>query len=316
MTENDEKLYPLVSCIVTCYQKIPLLYEAIDSVLVQDYASLELLVTDDGSKDFPSEQINAYIDGKKGRNVKRYYVIHNDENVGTVRNIRRALNCASGQFCINLDGDDAFHHNTVISEIVSYMNENDLDFIGTGKIKCDDQLNGIETLPSEEERSAISRMNTPRKQLHSFAVFQFFNIASGSGMAYRRDRVQELGLFDESFRNWQDGPSLVSYVKRGYLFVCNPSIVATKYRDGGVSNSPENNQDAFVHISEDRKRFIERVTIPDRWNPHVFRRRSILFRYYWDVSKTNWGRIKAFLRYPEQGIKMRIRKHKRIFRKK
>lgn len=291
------------------------MYEAIDSVLVQDYPNLELLVTDDGTPDFPIENVRAYIAQRKRENIRKVLVVHHDENVGTVRNITGILKYAAGEYCVNLDGDDVFHHETVISEIIRYMTEHNLDYLGTGKIKCDEQLNEIEPLPSRSERVSLSRLNTPKKQLHAFAVFRFFNISSGTGMAYSRDCVRRMGLFDEAYRNWQDGPSLVSYVQHGKMIPFNPDIIAIKYRDGGVSNSPGQNRSAFAHISADRLRFIERVTIPDHWNPYVFRRRRILFRYYWDTSTSTAERLLAFLRYPEEGIRMRIQKYRNLLSK-
>lgn len=312
VTEKKAGEYPLVSCIVTCFQKVPYLFEAIDSVMTQDYPNLELIVTDDGTVDFNKGQIEDFIADAKRENLVDYCVIHHDENIGTVRNIRSALKRAKGEFCVNLDGDDVFHHNTVVSEIINEMIKRNLDVLECSKIRCDGELNDIEMLPTPCEKERIIGLNTAKKQFHSFAVFQFLNIGGGSGLAYRREEVERIGLFDERYRNWQDGPSLVAYVKSKGMIPVNYDIVAIKYRGGGVSNSPAKNRDAFSHISDDRKKFIENVTIPDCWNPHVFSRRKILFRYYWDSSKTNRERIKTFLRFPEQGVKMRINKYHKL----
>lgn len=303
---------PLVTCIVTCYIKVPYLYEAIESVLSQEYPNLELIVTDDGTPEFNAEDISDFINRNKKKNIRNTRVIHHNENVGTVRNIRGAIDISNGKYCVNLDGDDVFHHDTVITEMVDTMEKKGLDLLEGSKIRCDSELNAIEKLPTPKEMKMISKLNTAKKQLHAFAVFQFYNIGGGSGIAYLREKAFNIGLFDESYRNWQDGPSLVSYVRHGKRIPFFPEIIAIKYRGGGVSNAPKKNADSFSHISEDRIKFIETVTIPDRWNPHVFLRRKILFRYFWDISNTNWERISVFLRFPEQGIKMRINKYKKM----
>ena len=87
MNDHATNKLPLVSCVVTCYKKVPYLIEAIDSVLMQDYPRIELLVTDDGTVDFPSEEISNYIEKKKGPGIERYVVFHHEVNVGTVKNM-------------------------------------------------------------------------------------------------------------------------------------------------------------------------------------------------------------------------------------
>ena len=303
MCEAFDKGLPLVSCIVTCYQKIPYLYEAVDSVLAQDYPRLELIVADDGSDGFSAERLLSYINEKKASNITNVVICHQEANVGTVRNIRTALKHAAGSYCVNLDGDDIFDHDTVISEMTAYAQSNNLDLLECGKRRCDETLNEIELLPTPEERKKLQRLNTAKKQYHSFAVLRFLNIGGGSGMLYRKELVEQIGLFDLAYRNWQDGPSLLAYVKQGKTVPVNHAIIAIKYRGGGVSSYPGQNRASSVHIGFDRMRYIGSITVPDRWNPYVFRRRRFLFHYYWENANTKGQQLFLLLRFPIIGIR-------------
>ena len=52
---------PLVSCITTTYKKFDYLYQTLDSVFMQDYPNIEIIIGDDGSPDFPEKKIWKYI---------------------------------------------------------------------------------------------------------------------------------------------------------------------------------------------------------------------------------------------------------------
>lgn len=303
MGEAINKELPLVSCIVTCYQKIPYLYEAVDSVLDQTYPHIELIVADDGSTGFSTEAFSSYITSKKQTNIRNFVICHQEVNVGTVQNIRYALGYAAGMYCVNLDGDDVFDHKTSLSEMMEYMLSNHLDLLECGKRRCDENLCEIELLPTISEKKKLHKLNTAKKQYHSFAALRFLDIGGGSGMLYKKESVVRYGLFDSTYRNWQDGPSLLAYVRHGKMIPVNHEIISIKYRGGGVSSYPEKNAAASKHISADRMRFIAKNTVPDRWSPYFFRRRRFMFYYYWDNAATKSRQLLVLLRFPVMGLR-------------
>ncbi len=77
----------LFSVIVLCYRKFEFVYEAIDSVLKQKYSNIELIVSDDGSDEFPEEKILNFIKANKKENISRVIINHEKKNLGTVRHI-------------------------------------------------------------------------------------------------------------------------------------------------------------------------------------------------------------------------------------
>ena len=304
MGEDIIRELPLVSCIVTCFQKIPYLYEAVDSVLEQSYPQIELIVADDGSTGFAEKELSSYIEVRKRSNIKNVVILHQNMNVGTVQNIRYALGFVAGSYCVNLDGDDVFDHDTVLSEMMEYMLSNQLDLLECGKRRCDEKLNEIEMLPTISERKKLYKLKTAKKQYHSFAVLRLLNIGGGSGMLYMKDSVARYGLFDSSYRNWQDGPSLLAYVRHGKRIPVNHEIIAIKYRGGGVSSYPGKNAIASKHIGTDRMRFIANNTVPDRWNPYFFRRRRFMFYYFWENARTKGQQLLVLFRFPVMGLRL------------
>lgn len=316
MTNTTANNYPLVSCVVTCYKKVPYLYEAIASVLMQDYPRVELLVTDDGTADFPTGEICEYIERNKGPGIENYVVFHHEVNVGTVKNMNGMLKIARGDYFVNLDGDDAFYDSSVISKVICRFQETTADLLSCGRMLCDTQMNPIKQLPDPDDVIAAKKLNTAKKQFHSFAVFKFHNIASGSAMYFSRECMERVGMFDDSYRQWQDGPWLTKYVQLGKAIPTAYDILAVKYRDGGVSNNKKLNLDSSTHLAKDWRHFIDQFTVADRWSPYVFRRRYYVFSQRWDNCKSRAQQMRLLLCYPERAISMLFQKTKKLFRKK
>ena len=86
-----------VSVIIPTYCRAPLLCEAIDSVLAQDFDDLEVIVVDDGSTDETGAMMHKY-----GAQVR--YVRQSNQGLSTARN--EGLSMARGEFIALLDDDD------------------------------------------------------------------------------------------------------------------------------------------------------------------------------------------------------------------
>ena len=61
--------YPLWSVLVFCYQNQNKLFGMLDSIFRQDYPRIQLIVSDDGSRDFDAEAVRSYIEENRGGNI-------------------------------------------------------------------------------------------------------------------------------------------------------------------------------------------------------------------------------------------------------
>lgn len=89
---------PKVSVIIPTYNRLPMLKEAVHSVLAQDYEDMELIVVDDGSTDGTGEEIKGY--GGRVRLIQ----FSTNKGVSAARN-KGILN-ARGKYIAFLDSDD------------------------------------------------------------------------------------------------------------------------------------------------------------------------------------------------------------------
>lgn len=102
---------PLVSVLMTSYNREKFIGEAIESVLKSTYKNFELLIVDDCSKDSTVEIAEKYASSDN-----RIKVFINKENLGDYPNRNHAASLANGQFIMFVDSDDT-------------INEDALDFL-------------------------------------------------------------------------------------------------------------------------------------------------------------------------------------------
>src|SRR5690242_3046268 len=107
--------YPLVSILMTSYNRERYISEAIESVLASTYTHFELIIVDDCSKDQTFAIAKEY--EKKDQRVKVYL---NQKNLGDYPNRNKAASYAKGVYIMFVDSDDKIFENG-IKECVSLM---------------------------------------------------------------------------------------------------------------------------------------------------------------------------------------------------
>ncbi len=106
ITENIEK--PLVSVLMTAYNREKYISEAIESVVNSAYQNWELIIIDDCSKDKTVEIARSY--EEKDRRIKVYV---NEKNLGDYPNRNMAAGYARGKYIKYLDSDDLMYPHTL-----------------------------------------------------------------------------------------------------------------------------------------------------------------------------------------------------------
>jgi len=90
---------PLVSVIITTYNRAALLPRAINSVLNQTYQNFELIIVDDGSTDNTEEVVRSF-------NDKRIIYHKHERNKGVLGAKNTGFDLAKGEYNCRLDDDD------------------------------------------------------------------------------------------------------------------------------------------------------------------------------------------------------------------
>lgn len=121
---------PLVSVVVTTYNRPELLRLALASIAAQTYRDIEVVVVNDAGTDVRDvvEQAMALGD------VKQWQYLANERNLGKPASINRALREARGELIAHLDDDDEFLPDHVLAAVNALALEPQLDAVYFGSI--------------------------------------------------------------------------------------------------------------------------------------------------------------------------------------
>ncbi len=111
---------PLVSVLMTAYNREKYIAEAIESVLASTYQNWELIIVDDGSRD--KTVLIARDFEQKDERIKVYI---NEKNLGDYPNRNKAASYAKGKYLKYLDSDDTIYADGLeycVTEMEKYPN--------------------------------------------------------------------------------------------------------------------------------------------------------------------------------------------------
>lgn len=270
---------PLFSCVIATYNKFEYLFEAIKSVLNQNYPKIELIVADDGSDNFPFEEVENYIANKMNSNIVRYKILHQNINVGTVKNINTALREIQGEYFLSMAGDDALYSSSTIGAIVEKFLLMDSNIISFSRQRCTESgMKPIRIMPTGQVYKFIYRLDSPEKQYHAFAQGMFFDAFSGSSISCKTSFMKKMGYYDERYRLVEDATFFMKVTRLGYKIDSAFDVIITKYREGGISNSKSDKYAKIRKIMvQDLIELYKTEILPNKKQFNLFERRYMKY---------------------------------------
>ena len=214
------------------YNQKQYIYEAIDSVLCQDYDDIEFIINDDCSKDFDEKEVRKYIEKKAKKNIK--LIIHkNKKNVGIVKSINECIKLSSGEYISFFAADDALNNNSVISNYVKRFDcEPSVDVWCFQCLMYDKKMENIYYKFISEEKGEIINSLSQKKL---FSMISLGCIFAAGATAFKRS-VLINKPFDEEYSVIEDWPYYISLARENYK-IKYYNYIALNHRDGGVSHS-------------------------------------------------------------------------------
>lgn len=111
------------SVIMPVYNLEDYVLRAINSVLVQNYKNIELIIVDDGSID----KTKVICQNAELKDTRVKYIYQSNHGVASARN--HGMRVASGDYIMFLDGDDKLHNANVIKKVNEILNEAKYDLL-------------------------------------------------------------------------------------------------------------------------------------------------------------------------------------------
>jgi len=191
-----------VSVIVPTYKRSEDIARAVDSVLAQTIDSFEVIVVDDNGVGTEDGEKTAEVMKKYEGDTRVKYLRHEvNKNGSAARNT--GIRASEGDYISFLDDDDTYCPGRLLA---MYNKLESLDdswgACYTGYVKY--MANGKKQYSAEKNEG----------DLFLQALMRSLYIGSGSNLFFSRKAVEDIGLFDESFRRNQDLEYLARILKK------------------------------------------------------------------------------------------------------
>lgn len=235
---------------IVCYRNWEYLKETIDSVLEQDYHAIQLIVSDDGSGNFPIQEFEEYIETHKRDNIVSYIVRESEQNEGTVRHLNRVLECIEGEFFMIMAADDMLDNRGVFSRYVqAFAREGD----SCGVVMAQTAMYDI-TMTNVLEYfvwpDVIAAINEPKAADDLLQQLYYMPCVPTTSTCFRRWVIDQYTPFDTDYFLIEDYPFHIKLAEAG-VKMHYENFVSARHRDGGISHG------AVTALSQTKRRYYQ-----------------------------------------------------------
>jgi glycosyltransferase involved in cell wall biosynthesis len=185
--------FPLCSVIVPVYNHEHWLRECLDSVCLQTYPRIELIVIDDCSSDGSFEAAKSITSSSTySRRFERIVCERTTVNSGAHAALNIGMGRTRGSYLFFLNSDDRFHP-ARLSRMVAHMRETGKGFAFSAVTPL--MMPGSEIPAQLLEGLAAIEHRVPFLPSLSFAFLQFNHTVTTGNFAIRRDLAEQVGPF-------------------------------------------------------------------------------------------------------------------------
>lgn len=215
---------PLVSVIITTYNRPRMLQRAIDSVLNQSYKNIEVVVVDDNNPDSKGRKKTAALMNKYKEEKNVIYIKHHKNmNGAAARNT--GIKNSSGVIVSYLDDDDWYLKEKIEKQVAYLLSNGQYDAVYCGWQK--NNKNVISTKTGDLTYEILSGKNP---------------IITNTIMM-KKDAAVNCGGWDERFQRGQETAFLLRYFKCGYkIGVVPEKLVEFDMSDRSNMSDPRTNE--------------------------------------------------------------------------
>lgn len=241
----------LISVIVLSYESRSVISRTLHSVFAQDYSRIELIVADDGSKDFSREYVEELCSCSSSENVERCEIIAALENEGTVRNLWRALDVMQGDYFVVLGAGDSFVDKGSLTAYMTgfYLRAwKPLLVTGLAEMWSEDMNRCMRVIPEGTSRRALQSEDSGAL----LNVLAYDCAVPIVATCFHKDFIGRVGAFDCAYRYYEDYPTFIRMAVKG-ITPAYLDRAMVRHAAGGVANG-DGSPKIALGLFEDRSR--------------------------------------------------------------
>ncbi len=256
--------FPLVSIVVPTFNQGHYLPIAMDSVMFQDYHSIEIIITNHGSTDNTSQIIATYLEQvetqetsflefyqedyepefvrkyeKRYPDTRKIKIIESRENIGGTESYNEGFKAATGKYCTYLVADDYFLPNA-LKTMVSVLERKKVDVVFSDMHIVDDHGHILQRLlkPEYDFKKSLA---------------DWFHL--GVSRLYRRDLHEKVGYYNPEYKNANDYDMFLRFAMNGASFFHIPEVLycTRKHNQDSVDEPASWRNNGYVNLMKESK---------------------------------------------------------------
>lgn len=211
---------PLVSIVIITYNSERFVLETLESAKSQTYENIELIISDDGSKDSTIDICQDWITENKNRFV-RTELITVEKNTGISANFNRGYKASLGEWIKFIAGDDILYPRAIKSNIEFILKEKSSVSLVISSISIfrDSKENILYNWPKTEFPHSIN----------SIRLLLLDNYIKAPGVFIEKKLMDYLEGYNEKYPMLEDYPFWIRCLTNSYKFHFNPEVLV-RYR--------------------------------------------------------------------------------------
>ncbi len=210
-----------VSVITIAFNAAETIRETVESVLSQDYPSVEYIIVDGKSSDGTQEIVESY-----GDRISKFI---SEPDGGVYDAMNKGIGLATGDVISILNSDDAYAYPSVISEVVAKMNSDNSDLV-YGDLQYVDRENTSKVL--RNWKSGTLKLN----------AFKWGWMPPHPTLFVRRKCYDNWGRFNLKLKTSADYELMLRFMHKQKAKVSYLPKVLVKMKMGGQSNASVGNR--------------------------------------------------------------------------
>lgn len=198
----------LVSVIIPCYNGEQYIEAAVKSILQQSYHHLEVLVINDGSTDKSADILL-----QLAQEDLRVRYVENEQNLGLIATLNKAIQLAQGKYIARMDADDIALPDRIAKQVAFLQQHPQVAVVG-GAIETFGEGVTKQVLALPEQDMAIKAHLFLASAFHHPTVMFNMNVLDIDDVVYQQQyyRAEDYGLW-------------VHLMLKGYQFANLPEVI-------------------------------------------------------------------------------------------
>lgn len=226
----------LVSIIILTYNSADTVIETLESVKSQTYSPLELVISDDCSKD----ETKAVVETWLKKNETAFYSVkkaYGEVNIGLSGNMNRGLKEAQGQYVKYLAADDLLFPNAIERYVESVQTGDKILPIAKVRLLSEGDRDVSSVQDYCDKCYEIAKEN--RKIQYNKILYSNW-VVSPAADFFEKQVLIEMGGYNERYRLMEDYPMNMKLLKNGYYFgFIDEELVGYRVSAGSITGSRE-----------------------------------------------------------------------------